>query len=82
MRILVMAPGQETTETVEKGVDQNEFGVQSEASLGSYRKVCFCLSIFILYYFIPSFLTHLRLWCRRSLNEESHQPFDVLRGSR
>ena len=46
-----------------------------------YRKACFCLSIFI-FYFIPSFLTHLRLWCWRLLNQESHQPFDVLRGGR
>lgn len=74
--------GPQATETVEKEVDQNEFGAQSKDSLGSYRKACFCLSIFI-FYFIPSFLTHLRLWCRRrSLNQESHQAFDVLRGGR
>jgi hypothetical protein len=68
-------------ETVEKEVDQNEFGVQSEDSLGSFRTACFCLSIFI-FYFIPSFLTYLCLRCRRPLNQESHQLLDVLRGGR
>ena len=35
----------------------------------------FCMSFFLT-------LTHLRMRYRRSLHEESHQPFDVLRGSR
>ena len=50
---------------------------------GFSRKLPEGLFLFVhLIFRFPSSLTHFRLSYRRSLNEESHQPFDVLRCSR